>query len=111
MFESHQTPPDRQAQVDFVHFRTAFSDESGTERILWLLFLVLGDSRVPLAHFVLHQDLPTLLRCQAAAPEALGGVPEHILYDRMRSVEVVALRPLAVYGEVGRCLASNGAAA
>ena len=109
MFESHQTPPDRQAQVDFVHFRTASSDESGTER--WLPLLVLGDSRVPLAHFVLHQDLPTLLRCQAAAPEALGGVPEHILYDRMRSVEVAALRPLAFYGAVGRRLAMNSAAA
>ena len=36
--------------------------------------------------FVLHQDLPTLLRCQAAAFEALGGVPEQVLYDRMRTV-------------------------
>jgi len=36
--------------------------------------------------FVLHQDLPTLLRCHAAAFDALGGVPEHILYDRMRTV-------------------------
>jgi transposase len=38
------------------------------------------------AHFVLHQDLQTLLRCHATAFEALGGVPEHILYDRMRTV-------------------------
>ena len=36
--------------------------------------------------FVLHQDLQTLLRCHAAAFEALGGVPEQILYDRMRTV-------------------------
>jgi hypothetical protein len=47
---------------------------------------VLGHSRILWAHFVLHQDLPTLLRCHTAAFEALGGVPEHILYDRMRTV-------------------------
>ena len=81
-----ETPPGRQAQVDFAHFRTVFTDEPGTERILWLFSLVLGHSRMLWARFVLHQDLPTLLRCHAAAFEALGGVPEHILYDRMRTV-------------------------
>lgn len=81
-----ETPPGRQAQVDFAHFRTVFADEPGTERILWLFSLVLGHSRMLWAHFVLHQDLPTLLRCHAAAFEAFGGVPEHILYDRMRTV-------------------------
>ena len=81
-----ETPPGRQAQVDFAHFRTVFTDEPGTERILWLFSLVLGHSRMLWAHFVLHQDLPTLLRCHAAAFEAFGGVPEHILYDRMRTV-------------------------
>ena len=62
------------------------TDEAGTERILWLFSLVLGHSHMLWAHFVLHQDLPTLLRCHAAAFEALGGVPEHIRYDRMRTV-------------------------
>ena len=63
-----------------------FTDEPGTERILWLFSLVLDNSRIPWGHFVLHQALPTLLRCHAAAFEALGGVPEHILYDRMRTM-------------------------
>ena len=81
-----ETPPGRQAQVDFAHFRTVFTDQPGTERILWLFSLVLGHSRMLWARFVPHQDLSTLLRCQAAALEALGGVPEHILYDRMRTV-------------------------
>jgi hypothetical protein len=35
---------------------------------------------------VLRQDLPTLLRCHGAAFEALGGVPQQVLYDRMRTV-------------------------
>jgi transposase len=43
------------------------------------------------ARFVAQQDLATVLRCHVAAFEALGGVPEQILYDRMRT---------AVLGEV-----------
>lgn len=81
-----ETPPGRQAQVDFAHFRTVFTDEPGAERIVWLFSLVLGHRRMLWGRFVLHQDLPTLLRCQAAAFEALGGVPEQVLYDRMRTV-------------------------
>jgi transposase len=81
-----ETPPGRQAQVDFAHFRTVFSDEPSVERIIWLFSMVLGHSRMLWGRFVLHQDLQTLLRCQTAAFEALGGVPEQILYDRMRTV-------------------------
>jgi transposase len=81
-----ETPPGRQAQVDFAHFRTVFTDEPGVERIIWLFSLVLGHSRMLWGRFVLHQDLQTLLRCHTAAFGALGGVPEQILYDRMRTV-------------------------
>jgi transposase len=81
-----ETPPGRQAQVDFAHFRTVFTDEPGVERIIWLFSMVLGHSRMLWGRFVLHQDLQTLLRCHTAAFEALGGVPEQILYDRMRTV-------------------------
>ena len=81
-----ETPPGRQAQVDFAHFRTVFADEPGAERIVWLFSVVLGHSRMQWGRFVLHQDLPTLLRCHVAAFETFGGVPAEILYDRMRTV-------------------------
>lgn len=81
-----ETPPGRQAQVDFAHFRTGFDDAPGTEHVVWLFSLVLGHSRMLWGRFVLHQDLQTLLRCHSAAFTALGGVPEEILYDRMRTV-------------------------
>jgi hypothetical protein len=81
-----ETPPGHHAQVDFAHFRTVFTDEPGVERIIWLFSLVLGHSRMLWGRFVLRQDLQTLLRCQTAAFEALGGVPEQILYDRMRTM-------------------------
>ena len=81
-----ETLPGHQAQVDFAHFRTVFTDEPSTEHIVWLFSLVLGHSRMHWGCFVLHQNLPTLLRCHTAAFETLGGVPEQILYDRMRTV-------------------------
>jgi transposase len=86
-----ETPPGRQAQVDFAFFKVAFEDEPGAERVVWLFSLVLGHSRMIWARFVAQQDLATLLRCHVAAFAALGGVPEQILYDRMRT---------AVLGEV-----------
>lgn len=80
-----ETPPGRQAQVDFAHFRTEFTDDPGHMRIVWLFSMVLGHSRLIWARFVAHQDLQTVLRCHIAAFEALGGVPAEILYDRMRT--------------------------
>lgn len=86
-----ETPPGRQAQVDFAFFKTAFTDEPGVERIIWLFSLVLGHSRMMWGRFVARQDLQTVLRCHIAAFESLGGVPAEILYDRMKT---------AVLGEV-----------
>ncbi|WP_310116758.1 IS21 family transposase [Azospirillum sp. BE72] len=86
-----ETPPGKQAQVDFAFFKTAFTDEPEVERIVWLFSIVLGHSRMMWARFVARQDLQTVLRCHVAAFEAFGGVPEQILYDRMKT---------AVLGEV-----------
>ena len=81
-----ETPPGDQAQVDFAHFETVFTDEPGLVRRVWLFSLVLGYSRLTWGRFVQHQDLQTLLRCHMAAFAALGGVPRTILYDRMKAV-------------------------
>ncbi len=86
-----ETPPGRQAQADFAFFRVPVTDEPGPERIVWLFSLVLGHSRMMWGRFVARQDLASVLRCHVAAFEALGGVPEEILYDRMKT---------AVLGEV-----------
>jgi transposase len=83
-----ETPPGQQAQVDFAQFQTEFTEEPGVMRIVWLFSLVLGHSRLLWGRFVLHQDLPTLLRCHIAAFAALGGVPQQILYDRMKAVVI-----------------------
>jgi transposase len=98
-----ETPPGRQAQVDFAHFRTVFTDEPGVERIIWLFSLVLGHSRMLWGRFVLHQDLQTLLRCHAAAFEALGGVPGQILYDRCARCSIARIPTPATSSTIARC--------
>lgn len=83
-----ETPPGEQAQVDFAQFHVVFSDEPTTPRIVWLFSMVLGYSRLIWARFVMHQNLPTVLRCHVAAFEAIGGVPREILYDRMKTAVI-----------------------
>jgi len=45
-------------------------------------------SRLIWARFVVHQDLQTILRCHMAALEAIGGAPQEILYDRMKTAVI-----------------------
>jgi transposase len=109
-----ETAPGRQGQVDFAQFRTAFTDEPGVERILWLFTLVLGHSRWLWGRFCATQDLQTVLRCHIDAFAAMGGAPSELLYDRMRTAVtgesaegVVAYNPslvglLSHYGAVPR---------
>ena len=47
-----ETPPGRQAQVDFAQFQVVFADEPAVTRIVWLFSLVLGSSRWLWARFV-----------------------------------------------------------
>ncbi|MHC2486256.1 transposase [Sinorhizobium meliloti] len=83
-----ETPPGEQAQVDFAQFHVVFTDEPTTPRIVWLFSMVLGYSRLIWARFVMHQNLPTVLRCHVAAFDAIGGVPREILYDRMKTAVI-----------------------
>jgi transposase len=95
-----ETPPGDQAQVDFAQFQLQFTDEPAITRIVWLFSFVLGFSRLIWARFVLHQDMQTVLRCHMAAFDAIGGIPNEILYDRMKT---------AVIGEAGGSIVYNRA--
>lgn len=83
-----ETPPGHQAQVDFAEFKTEFTDEPGAVRKVWLFSLVLGHSRWLWGRFVSSQNLHSVLRCHIAAFEAMGGAPEEILYDRMKTAVI-----------------------
>jgi transposase len=79
-----ETPAGKQAQVDWGHLGTIAIN--GEERKLWGFALTLGYSRILLAEAALDQKLGTLLRMHEEAFRQLGGVPEEILYDRMKTV-------------------------
>jgi transposase len=79
-----ETPAGKQAQVDWGHLGSI--DIHGEERKLWGFSFTLGHSRTMMAEAVLDQKLGTLLRMHEEAFRQLGGVPEEILYDRMKTV-------------------------
>jgi transposase len=79
-----ETPPGKQAQVDWGHLGTV--KINGEERKLWGFVFTLGYSRTMMAQAALDQKLGTLLRMHEEAFRQLGGVPEEILYDRMKTV-------------------------
>jgi transposase len=83
-----ETPPGRQAQMDFAEFTVEFSDEPGVVRKVWLFSMILGHSRWLWGRFVASQNLQSVLRCHIGAFEAIGGVPEEILYDRMKTAVI-----------------------
>jgi transposase len=79
-----ETPPGKQGQVDWGHLGSIELD--GREQKLWGFTLTLGYSRMMMAEAALDQKLGTLLRMHEEAFRQLDGVPEEILYDRMKTV-------------------------
>lgn len=79
-----ETGPGVQAQVDWGHLGYV-EDESGQQPVSGFVF-TLGYSRALLAEAALDQKLGTLLRLHEKAFSELGGVPQEILYDRMKTV-------------------------
>jgi transposase len=79
-----ETPPGKQAQVDWGHL--GYLDIDDQSHRLWGFVITLGYSRRMWAQAALDQKLGTLLRMHEAAFQTWGGVPEEILYDRMKTV-------------------------
>ena len=79
-----ETPPGHQAQVDWGEIGEL--QEGGRRQRLSVFVLTLGHSRALFADVATDQTLGTLLRMHERAFEQLGGVPQEILYDRMKTV-------------------------
>jgi len=79
-----ETPPGKQAQVDWGHLGSI--TEAGEEHAMWGFTMTLGYSRRMMAEAATDQKLGTLLRMHETAFRELGGVPEEILYDRMKTI-------------------------
>jgi transposase len=79
-----ETEPGYQGQVDFGEFQVERVD--GSIKKLYLFSMILGYSRKIYGELIDRCDLPTFLDCHIRAFEYFGGVPEELLYDRMRNV-------------------------
>ena len=79
-----ETAPGEQAQLDWEPLGDL--EMGGEVRKLWGFAFTLGYSRMLMAEAALNQKLGTLLRMHEEAFRQLGGVPQQLLYDRMRTV-------------------------
>jgi transposase len=79
-----ETPPGRQAQVDWAHLGIHVLD--GVLTPLYLFVMILGFSRALYAEVVTSTDVETFLRLHVRAFESFGGIPEEILYDNQKQV-------------------------
>ncbi len=75
-----ETPPGHQAQVDWGTFK-----KPGRKRVQGFV-MTLGWSRTQYLDFTDSQALALLLACHEQAFHDFGGVPEEILYDRVKTV-------------------------
>jgi len=78
-----ETPPGQQAQVDWGHLGTLECE--GQEQKLWAFTFTMGYSRRMMAEVALDQKTGSL-RMREEAFRQMGGDPEEILYDRMKTV-------------------------
>jgi transposase len=81
-----ETEPGYQAQADFGAFQVENAD--GSIQTLYLFSMILGYSRKIYAELIDRCDLPTFLDCHIHAFDFFGGVPDEILYDRMKNVYI-----------------------
>jgi transposase len=100
-----ETPPGKQAQVDFARFRLPWG-------VRYALLVVLGYSRHLWLRFYPRQDMATLFTGLETAFAAFGGVPAELLFDQMRAVVLRDLRlagsPLTTNAEFRRFAAHWG---
>jgi transposase len=85
-----ETAPGHQGQVDWGDLGDVTLPD-GTHKPLSGFLLTLGYSRALFADISTDQKLPTLLRMHERAFGQLGGVPQEILYDNMKTVVLKTL--------------------
>jgi transposase len=83
-FTRYETEPGEWAQVDWGEFGE--TDHFGVKRKVYCFSYVLCYSRAQYIEFTLSCDISTLLRSHMNAFRYLGGVPQKILYDNMKTV-------------------------
>jgi transposase len=85
-----EAKPGSEAQVDFGFAGWVLDPADGRARKAWVFVLVLAWSRHLYAEVVFDQRLETWLLCHRHAFEYLGGVPERVVVDNLKSAIVRA---------------------
>lgn len=80
----YETPPGKQAQVDWGEFKVQRPD--GSMMQVHAFVMILGYSRMQYVEFTEDEKLETLIGCHERAFKYFGGIPETILYDNMKTV-------------------------
>jgi len=81
--ERYETPPGKQAQVDWGHFKVEWN---GGYKRLYAFVMVLGHSRMMYLEFTENERLDTLMGCHLRAAAYFGGRTDTVLYDNMKTV-------------------------
>ena len=81
-----ETAPGEQAQFDFATVKLPWG-------VRYALVMVLGYSRLLYVEFVLRQTALSVMLGMERAFAAFGGVPQHVLFDQLKSVIVDDQRP------------------
>ncbi|MCG8686223.1 MAG: IS21 family transposase, partial [Desulfobacterales bacterium] len=80
-----ETEPGKQAQVDFGDFKIK-DREGNSVRTVYLFAMILGYSRKLYVELIPRRTMKEFLDCHIRAFAFFGGVPQEILYDRMKNV-------------------------
>lgn len=78
-----ETLPGEQAQVDWGHF--GYIEHQGRRRKLYGFVMTLGWSRASYLEFTVSADAAWWLRCHIHAFRYLGGVPQVVLHDNLKT--------------------------
>lgn len=78
-----ETEPGQQAQVDWGAFGTIIHE--GRQRRLYAFVMTLGWSRAMYLEFTVSADIAWWLRCHLHAFHYLGGLPQEILHDNLKT--------------------------
>jgi transposase len=99
-----ETGPGVQGQVDLSPYTVSI----GEQMVDVVCFsLVLGFSRWQFIRFVRHADVHAVCHSHVLAFEACGGVPNEILYDRMKQVVIHSERDRVIFHELFAALARH----
>lgn len=82
-----ETPPGRQAQVDWAEIGR-MPDDLGLMKKVYAFIMVLGFSRMMYIEFTWSMKLDVLIKCHQRGFEYFGGTTQEILYDNMAQVRL-----------------------